>query len=278
MSAQDFDTARISLPGDRKSNQDRVLLLTQNGTTLLCVADGLGGHPRGEVAAQLVADVSEKLFRAEPKPLRDPEQFMMRCIHKAHDAIVAFGDRQQPPISPRTTVVMALVQFGTAHWVHAGDSRLYLIRDGHVLAQTLDHSQVHYIRPTTGAEAKMRSSITRCLGGLDQPPTITAGPPTDLQPGDALLLCSDGLWGQLPQEALVQALSPDTQLGPAVAGLAQEAARQAYPRSDNVTAVALRWRGVGSEVADKVPPSQPDDHLDNAVRHLRNVLKIIKTS
>jgi len=273
MTTETFEAARISLTGDRKNNQDRSLILSHLGTTLVALADGLGGHPRGEVAAQLFTDICESLFRREPKPLHDPEQFMMQCIHKAHHAIIRFGDRQTPPVSPRTTAVMAILQADTVSWVHVGDSRLYLMRKGRVLAQTRDHSQVQYIRPSTSAGSKTRSSITRCLGGLDKPPNVTAARPRALNPGDTLMLCSDGLWGQVPQDQLVKALSQDANFSDAVYELTEDAAHRGYPRSDNVTTVAIRWHPTQQSKINGEPNKQSEHDVDSAVRHLRDVLQ-----
>jgi len=275
MNSKPFDAGRASLVGNRKLNQDRSLLLTHHNTTLLAIADGLGGHPRGEVAAQLFVDVCETLFRQQAKPLQDPEQFMVQCIHQAHQAIIEFGDRQDPPLCPRTTAVMAVVQNGTAYWVHVGDSRLYLIRDRHVMAQTRDHSLVQYIRPATGDRSQARSSITRCLGGLDQPPTITCGSPTRLLADDVLLLCTDGLWGQVPQQKIVESLSRDQAIVDGVAELAEEARQRGYPRSDNVTLLAIRWC---EQAAEAGADSSLEEHLEAAVRHLHQVLKHNKSS
>ena len=77
-----FEAAKASLTGDRSCNQDRCLVLSSGETLLLGLADGLGGHPRGEVAAQLLIDVCEAMFRQAQKPLRDPELFMLQCIGK----------------------------------------------------------------------------------------------------------------------------------------------------------------------------------------------------
>ena len=196
---------------------------------------------------------------------------MVRCIHQAHQAILAFGDRQVPPVAPRTTAVLALVQNNRAYWVHVGDSRLYLVRDGQLLAQTQDHSQARYLRPADGAGSAARSAITRCLGGLDRPPQIGVGPATELHPGDTLLLCSDGLWAQLPQELLLQALSPQHDLDTAVRDLAKEAMARGYPRSDNVTVVAIRWQPApAGQPADREAENQD---LGAAVAHLKNVLR-----
>lgn len=278
MITQTFEAARVSLVGNRKCNQDRSLILSTESTSLLAVADGLGGHPRGEVAAQLFIDVCESLFRQQAKPLRDPEQFMLLCAHRAHQAIIAFGDRQSPPIAPRTTAVMAVIQDGVAYWTHVGDSRLYLIRDNHVLAQTRDHSKVHYIRPEAGAESRARSAITRCLGGLDQPPTVTAGAPTQLVPGDKLLLCSDGLWSQVSEDQILMHLDLDVAIGDALQELAEEAERNGYPRSDNVTALSLSWQPRLARGGQTTPAPKTDDRLSAAVRHLRKVLSKQKPS
>ena len=141
MQAKAFEAAKGSLTGDRATNQDRCLFLSSGETALLCLADGLGGHPRGEVAAQLLLDATEAVFRQSEKPLTDPERFMLRCIGKAHQAILRFGRRQSPPIAPRTTAVIAVVQGGFAYWCHVGDSRLYLIRNGRVVVQTHQKDQ-----------------------------------------------------------------------------------------------------------------------------------------
>lgn len=276
MNPRCFDAARISLTGDREINQDRSLILSQGPSTLLVLGDGLGGHPRGEIAAQLLIDVCESHFRQQDKPLRDPEQFMLECLHKAHAAIICFGDRQQPPICPRTTAVMAVMQCGVVYWVHVGDSRLYLLRDGHVQAQTRDHSQVHYIRALDGATSNARSSITRCLGGLDEPPTITAGTPTELRVGDVLLLCSDGLWGQLPGDTIVEHLTQPEGFTDALNALADQAYQRAHPRSDNITAIGIRWRPINREQGDTA--AAPDQHLDAAVQHLRRVVRTTPSS
>jgi serine/threonine protein phosphatase PrpC len=272
-----FEAAKATALGDRQCNQDRSLFLSGHGTTLLGLADGLGGHPRGEVAAQLLVDVCESMFRQTPKPLFDPENFMLQCIGKAHTAILRFGRRQDPPIAPRTTAVLAVVQGGIAYWAHVGDSRLYLIRDGDVRAQTRDHSQIRFVRQSESEASRPRASLTRCLGGLAVPPTTTCGPPTLLQTGDVLVLCSDGLWGQLPRQALVEGLGePGSPFESRLKDLVERAA--GAPNSDNVTAVAMHWLASADQAGERAGlVEMPDDpQLDQAIEHLHSVLK--KTS
>ena len=274
MQAKTFEAAKGSLTGDRATNQDRCLFLSSGETALLCLADGLGGHPRGEVAAQLLLDAAEALFRQSEKPLADPERFMLQCIGKAHQAILRFGRRQSPPIAPRTTAVIAVVQGGVAYWCHVGDSRLYLIRNGRVVVQTRDHAEVRYVRQSATEASRPRASLTRCVGGLPQPPTTTCGAPTRLRHGDALLLCSDGLWGQLPKQALINAFDRcDAGIEDRLQTLLELAATA--PNSDNITAVALRWLAGEDHATDHPTPPETaaDQHLDQAIEHLEKVLR-----
>jgi serine/threonine protein phosphatase PrpC len=273
-SSPTFEAATITLCGSRACNQDRALLLNNGDTVLLAVADGLGGHPRGEVAAQLLIDVCEAQFRRASGPLPDPEHFMLQCIGRAHHAILRFGLRQAPPIAPRTTAVLAVIQGGIAHWTHVGDSRLYLIRDGQILAQTRDHSLIRFVRRHDGESSRPRASLTRCLGGLPQPPTTTCGPPTLLQTGDSIVLCSDGLWGQLPRQRLLEAFEHGaTAVEARLQALAEQAATA--PNSDNVTAVALRWLATPAVMTEQSGLLElPEDPLlDQAIQHLQSVLE-----
>lgn len=235
-----YSAAKVSLLGDRACNQDRCLFLDNGSSVLLGIADGLGGHPRGEVAAQLFIDACEAMFRRSERPLVDPERFMLQCIGKAHQSILRFGSRQQPPIAPRTTAVLAIVQNGVAHWAHVGDSRLYLIRDRQAICQTRDHSQLQFVRQSADQAPRARANLTRCLGGLWQPPTTTCGSPTGIEPGDTLLLCTDGLWGQIASKTLVSTLGEHHEpLEKRLTELAQQAS--GMTNSDNISAVAVQW-------------------------------------
>ncbi len=255
MTERPYEVRRLSLVGDRRNNQDRSIVLASGTTTMLAIADGLGGHPRGEVAAQLFIDICESRLRQARHPLENPEAFIRTCVRHAHRAIIAYGDRQTPPICPRSTSVLAIIQHGRVWWGHVGDSRLYLLRDGGILAQTRDHSLVHTLMPKAQQEKSSRSGVTRCLGGLDQPPEISFGVPMTLQEGDTLLLCTDGLWSQMTQDRLVQLISG----GDLQEGLLQAFdAAASHPNSDNITAIALRWTPTRVRPASTVDKREAD--------------------
>jgi len=248
MSGKGYETAEITLIGNRSINQDRCLILESSSTVMLVVADGLGGHPKGEAAAQILVDTCRDIFKITPKPVADPRKCLQLIIRQAHRNILGYGSGQQPAIDPRTTAVIALVQQGMATSGHVGDSRFYRLRDGRIVNQSIDHSYVQHLRaqglisPTDCDTHPYRNYVTRCVGGFDTAPEPTLGPPMPLQGGDTLLLCSDGLWGAFGSQYIAQALAdPVRPLIVTLPEIAREAAQAQDPNSDNVTAVALRW-------------------------------------
>ena len=270
-----FETARISLQGDRNNNQDRCAVYSANNTYFLVLADGLGGHPKGEVAAQILLNICQQMFARTLKPIQAPEQFMHACIQQAHQAILDYGNRQRPMISPRSTAVLAIVQNGLCYWSHVGDSRFYLIRGNEVIAQTRDHSLAELMSSMPDEEIANKAqfnknSITRCLGGEVTPPTPTLGSATHLDPGDYLLLCSDGLWAQLEEPELTGAFTGKKTLRSELADLAEQAVHSAAPRSDNVSALALHWAADSLE-SDVIDPAKDED-LDAAIEHLTELI------
>jgi PPM family protein phosphatase len=247
MSVPPFDIAKASRLGNRKMNQDRCSALQSQGHAILVLADGMGGHPQGEKAAQIVIDTCESLFLQARKPIPNPRRFLHDLLVKAHDEITAYGFRQTPAIDPRSTGVVVLVQQDKVQWAHVGDSRFYLFRRGHLHAKTLDHSYVEQLRQggqLTEEELlkhPQRHYVTRCLGGTFTAPAVSVSDPLPLAEGDLLFLCSDGLWTQIDQEEIGAALESPPPLAETLEGLVREAELAAYPESDNVTAVAMRW-------------------------------------
>ncbi len=247
MSIASLDTGRMSLPGTRSLNQDRCAALKAREALLLVLADGLGGHPRGEKAAQIVIDTCTEAFREVTTPVPRPKLLLNHLFLMAHRRIVRFGQTQEPAIAPRTTAVLALVQAGTAFWAHVGDSRCYLFRNGRLLTRTVDHSHVERLRSQGIISAgecdthPQRNLITRCLGGVSSAPQVEYGTRVQLRSNDALLLCSDGFWEPLEIDEIGHALNERAPLNQALEQLAHRAEKAAGPDCDNVSAVACRW-------------------------------------
>ncbi len=284
-----YQTARMTLIGNRSTNQDRCTLIESINSALICLADGMGGHPKGEIAAQILMNVCTQTFTEARKPIQDPATFLSEVMNAAHEQIIAYGKAQAPAIKPRTTAVIALIQDNTVYWAHAGDSRFYLFRGKKILSRTTDHSYVELLRkqgaitPSECAAHPQRNYVTRCLGGNRLPVDFSHGKPTPLLPGDILLLCSDGLWGTLDNSSLARGICTDEPLSERVKHLVQRAGTTAAPESDNITAIALQWiAGVPSSPLHKLTINKPSDTndqqstLNQAVDDLRNTIKSFK--
>ncbi len=253
-----FSIYQESKKGGRKVNQDRMGYLYTRDSLMMMVADGMGGHARGEVAAQMTMQIVASLYQRHAKPLLlEPTRFLEEAVQTAHRELHRYRAEQNLPEAPRTTIVLCVVQQGVAIWAHAGDSRLYLIRNGTIVDRTLDHSRVHHlvssglIRPEDAKDHPERNRIFNCLGAFVTP-TVEISHPTALRAGDVLLLCTDGLWGSLNDRAIVEAFSERTVMR-AVPELVDLALEQAGPESDNCTALAMSW--AGAESLDMVPPT-----------------------
>lgn len=241
-----FTIFQDSRQGDRAGNEDRVGYSYSRDVLLMCVADGMGGHQQGEVAAEIaVAEITRRFQQEARNRLRKPFDFLVSAIQSAHRAIVSHAVEHNLLECPRTTCVACIVQGGCAYWAHAGDSRLYVIRNGELLAATQDHSRVQQLidsgelRPEDAWRHPDRNKIFSCLGGV-VPPQISTSKELRLQVGDTILLSTDGFWAQIPPNLLGTLLRKQaiTTLLPA---LLAEAQRRAQGESDNLSVVAMTW-------------------------------------
>jgi serine/threonine protein phosphatase PrpC len=243
-----IDSAELSLIGDRKDNQDRVVTLRANGSLLIAVVDGMGGHSQGAMAAQATVAALQSCFAAARKPLLDPQGFLTMALSLAHDAVVALVAELPLDQRPRATSAACLIQDQGSYWAHVGDSRIYQLRGGAVLRRTRDHSHVELllregvIEENQMSDHPLRNLVECCIGGDTPLPDICVTAQHRLAPGDTLLVCTDGLWsgvsdGQIAQVAADTALSMDTMLEL----LAHTAVKTSAPHSDNTSACAIRW-------------------------------------
>ena len=238
-----FQESRI---GKRRTNQDRVAYSYTRDALLMVLADGMGGHLYGEIAAQISVQFIAQSFQQEARPkVSDPVLFLSRVLSNAHHAILDYAFDKHLTDIPRTTVVACLIQEGVAHWAHAGDSRLYMIRKGRLVAQTRDHSRVQLMldQGLLDAEAAAvhpgRNRIFSCLGG-NHPPQIEFSRGVSLVNGDVVAICSDGVWGPLEPGSLVNTLS-DGRVMESVPRLMNEAEELGGHQCDNMTLIAMTW-------------------------------------
>jgi type VI secretion system protein ImpM len=216
----------------RKMNQDRILTRAEDG--LWAVADGMGGHARGEYASQLAVDV---LASAEPAAtLSAALQGARVALGRANDDLIRAALSTQQSDRSGTTIVVLCIRGQDWGVLWAGDSRAYLLRDGQLRGLTRDHSvgagngDFDELNP-----APSGGELTRALGGHE---TLLLDHRTGhVHPGDRFLLCSDGVHGVLDHQALRSLLLSHPDAEQAASALMQEAIRAGS--RDNVSAVVV---------------------------------------
>ena len=236
-----FTVYQVSRKGGREKNEDRMGYCYTRESGLFLLADGMGGHPEGEVAAQLALQTISALYQKEARPVvKDVTEFLSAALMAAHHQIIRYASEKGMLDTPRTTLVAAIVQGQHATWVHCGDSRLYVVRGNELLTRTRDHS---YLEQQNAGVIRMdrinRNILFTCLGSPTKPVFDVTGP-VPLQQGDKILLCSDGLWGSVPDGEIVRSLTTRP-VSEAVPELVETALRNGGEHSDNVTVIALEW-------------------------------------
>ena len=231
----------------RAHNEDRFILLPE--FSVFVVADGMGGHQSGEVASRMAASTIASYFRnlegsgSSSRTVAAGERLRAAVSH-ANARIFARADDSRAHRGMGTTIVAAAFsrESGDVYVAHAGDSRCYRLREGRFEQLTRDHSLVSDAlleRPDLSASDLAylpKNVITRALG---IGPTVEVDLRTDhAKPGDVYLLCSDGLHGLVPDEAIVQLLEDYPVLTEACAALVGKA--NAAGGRDNITAVLVR--------------------------------------
>jgi PPM family protein phosphatase len=242
--------ADISLLGGREENQDRVATAVSDHAALLVVVDGMGGHANGAKAAEVTQQVVLDVFGHTSHPLFDPMGFLHLTLGRAHDEVVKLGAQLSIEHRPRATCAVCLVQQGAAWWAHVGDSRLYHVRHGTLLARSRDHSHVELLLREgliTADQAQthpMRNFVECCLGGDPIVPDMTITRRRPLERNDVLLLCTDGFWaGVKDTEIASEVGATGVALKEKLLELAQRAILRTGAASDNTSVAALRWLG-----------------------------------
>ena len=196
------DSYAFTCIGGREENQDAHGIRQEGDALIAVVADGLGGHSDGALASARA--VERLLGQWQPETAWDQEK-LTELVQTAHQAILNL--QRERNSSAKSTAVLLILEGERAFWAHTGDSRLYRLRDGEIASVTEDHS-VAYMKYRAGeitraqiASDEDQSSLLRALGSSLRwkPQTAESG----LLPGDAFLLCTDGLWEYVTDEEIL---------------------------------------------------------------------------
>ena len=237
--AEDFEVAGCTDIGGREEQQDRVAVLKRSGSLLLVLADGMGGHDGGALAAQTVVDVAEEQFSGAHAG--QAAELLSSIVESAHERINAIGDARGT--APHSTCVLLHLATAAASWAHVGDSRLYRFSGALLVDRTIDHSVVELMRlqgKITEEEMKThpdRNRLYEALGG-DRSPDIASGH-ASLAGGEGFLLASDGLWGNVT-DAELAAVFTESPLKEHLQSLVNCARTKGGSSCDNISAAVAR--------------------------------------
>jgi serine/threonine protein phosphatase PrpC len=230
--------------GDRRVNEDAWRIEIGDDEALLAVADGLGGHAGGDRAAKCCLDSIADSF-ARNSELTDTG--LQTWANTADRAVAAVRtDAASPATSMRTTLALFAIREGVARSLHVGDSRAYWFRDGRLKAKTRDHTVAQLVESAPAAaglaplDPADRNRVLRAIGA-GTGVSADLGEAARLEPGDALLLCTDGLWSLIDEQLMVQSLAEAATPAQWAALLARRAQTDgsgpSSPPRDNITAI-----------------------------------------
>jgi protein phosphatase len=205
------------------------------------VADGMGGHAGGQEASKIATNQIRACLEESWERDISSQQMLAAAISQANQGIIEDQRRHPERGDMGTTVVVVLFRQGQSWYAHLGDSRLYRLRNSHLAQITEDHTcigralKMGDITPEQAKNHPWRHVLFQCLGRAELPPAQVK--PLDIQPGDRLLLCSDGLTEEV-SEATIKELLDSPLSGEEIAAKLVATAKEAGG-SDNITVVIV---------------------------------------
>jgi len=192
-----MEWASCSAIGSRETNEDSIYANCSNGCGLFVVADGLGGHGRGDVASSAAVEAFKDAFSDHMESL---SALLSKAFINAQAAILEEQNRTGTPFQMKTTACALAIEGKKLIWGHIGDTRLYAFSRNKVKVRTLDHSVPQMLVLTKDIKEKDirnhpdRNKLLRVLGISDDAPRFDVSELQDVGRFQAFLLCSDGFW------------------------------------------------------------------------------------
>ncbi len=241
-----LEVAVLSKAGGRAVNEDAYGVWSGVGsnTCFVVLSDGAGGHGGGDVASKIAVEHALDWFRRQPDA---SEEVVRAALVSANDTVMQEQKSAAPLSDMRATVVALALDTKARHavWMHVGDSRLYVFRDGRILTRTRDHSVLQgmidagYVSDVAIRSNPHRNTLMSALG--DRAAFDYASPARlPIEPGDAFLLCSDGLWDYIDDAEMETLLAQSSSVEGWVLALEDTVLARAGKHHDNYSAVAVR--------------------------------------
>ena len=234
----------VSKKGNRSINEDSVGVCRAENDCVFCLADGLGGHGKGEVASQIVVNTAIAAFKGDKD-----RTGLANCFVQAQDSLLKEQSKEHTVNGMMSTLVVLSICGDTALWGHVGDSRLYLFRKNRFFMRTirtLDHSiaqqlcQIGEIKDRNIRFHEERSKITHAMGAKWKEPEYELADPVSIAPGDVFLLCSDGFWELITEKEMIKLLKKSKSSNSWLAEMEAVVLRNGQGKNmDNYSAIAV---------------------------------------
>ncbi len=198
----------LSDKGCREINEDRIGSYEKDGEYCFVVADGLGGHEKGEVASRMAVEESIGLF----KKTGFDEFYIRDAFEVSQEKIIQKQWHDCKPDDYKTTLVLLCIKKDIINWGHIGDSRLYMFKDKKLILHTHDHSVPQKLVDIGEIEEKDirnhpdRSRILCSMGIEWERPMYEIAEPIEYKKGLAFLMCTDGFWELIDEEDMLKCL------------------------------------------------------------------------
>lgn len=201
--------SQLSERGERDINEDSIgFVQIGPDIVLLILADGLGGHGRGEEASAFITEKSAEVFRSH----YNDENCLARCFEVSQEGLMQKQQKEGAQSDLKSTLVLLYINQCKVRWGHIGDSRLYHFMNGRLMEQTADHSVPQMLVASGEIELKDirhhpdRNRLVRVMGTEWDTPRYQLSPERDEKVGQAFLLCSDGFWENIEEDQMESCL------------------------------------------------------------------------
>lgn len=232
--------------GNRDVNEDCYAVSEHNDSFCFVLADGLGGHQRGELASQNAVETVSSLFSKEGYY----NTFFQDAFSLAHKSIIDIQNTKKADM--KTTIVSLVVEKNRCYWAHIGDSRLYAFRSNEMLFRTKDHSvpqKLAMIGSIKESEIRChpdRNRLLKVLGDTVSTPDADVAKAMRIAGECCFLLCSDGFWEPISDETMLDSLKKSNSMENWVNDMENKiVVNQNKGDLDNYTAIAIRAKTDG---------------------------------
>ncbi|MCI5803242.1 MAG: protein phosphatase 2C domain-containing protein [Lachnoclostridium sp.] len=196
--------AMLSRPGGRENNEDSIGMYNDEDEWCFALADGLGGHGKGEVASRLAVDTIVDQFVSGKREI----SFIDAAFEAAQDEIMTRQKEDRSCFDMKTTLVLLQIGNERITWGHIGDSRLYYFKNSKIVRRTLDHSVLQMLVAVGEIKEKAirhhpdRNRLLRVLGMEMDEIKYEVEEPVERQTNQQFLLCSDGFWELIEEKKM----------------------------------------------------------------------------